>query len=65
MSTPITARELHSRANDGISVQLLWCEHDDRLWLDVFHHPFGYAACYGIDTSRAAGDPAPAMSAWE
>lgn len=85
MSTPITARELHSRVNGGISVQLLWCEHDDRLWvsvtdskqgdrfsidvrdrstaLDVFHHPFGYAARYGVDTSQAAGDPAPAM-AW-
>jgi hypothetical protein len=35
MSTPVTARELHSRANDGISVQLLWCEHDDRLWVSV------------------------------
>ncbi len=84
MTTPITARELDSRSNDGIHVQLLWCEHDGRLWvsvadskrgdqfsidvrersaaLDVFNHPFGYAARYGVDTGRATGDSAPAMA---
>ena len=35
MTTPITARELDSRSNDGIHVQLLWCEHDGRLWVSV------------------------------
>jgi hypothetical protein len=59
-------RELHSRTNDGILVQLLWSEHENRVYvsvydsktseafsldvpegaraLDVFHHPFAYAA---------------------
>jgi hypothetical protein len=83
MTTPITARELDRRSNDGIHVQLLWCERDGRLWvsvadskgdrfsidvrdrsaaLDVFNHPFGYAARDGVDTGRATGDSAPAMA---
>jgi len=71
-------RELDSRVNDGIHVQLLWCQRDDRLWvsvtdnkqgdrfrvdvrdraraLDVFHHPFGYAAHHGVDTRLAGPD---------
>jgi len=78
------ARELDSRVNDGIHVQLLWCEDEGRLWvsvtdnkqgdrfcvdvrdrsraLDVFHHPFGYAAHYGVDTRPAAPDGAGATS---
>jgi hypothetical protein len=59
-------RELDSRINDGIRVQLLWHPHDGHLSvavndaktanvfelevrpgqrpLDVFHHPYAYAA---------------------
>jgi hypothetical protein len=68
MSLQITdsMRELDSRTNDGIHVQLLWCEIQDRVTvvvddtktgkafmvevgkdqpvLDVFNHPFAYAA---------------------
>jgi hypothetical protein len=68
MSTQTTEamRELDSRVNDGLHVQLLWGQHDGRLAvsvtdmktgvafsvdvpdgarsLDVFHHPFAYAA---------------------
>jgi hypothetical protein len=65
-------RELDSRLSDGIQVRLLWCQHDERLWvavldtktgdafrvqvrdgerpLDVFHHPYAYAAHHGIET---------------
>ena len=75
ISPMTTARELHSRVNDGIDVRLIWSEHG-RLWvsvadsktggefsidvrdrslaLDVFHHPFAYAAHYGIDTGLAS-----------
>lgn len=31
--TLLTMRELHSRSADGISVQLLWSEHDGRVVL--------------------------------
>ena len=58
-------RELASRINDGIHVQLMWCEQDNTVTvtvddkktghaftvevgsnqpLDVFNHPFAYAA---------------------
>lgn len=30
--------------------------------LDVFNHPFGYAAHYGIETSRAIDELTPAIS---
>jgi hypothetical protein len=30
-----SVRELDSRANGGIEVRLLWCEHDGRLWVTV------------------------------
>ena len=76
-------RELDSRVTDGIQVRLLWCKHDESLWvavldtksggslripvndderpLDVFHHPYAYAAHHGITTIPA--QPArPAIS---
>jgi hypothetical protein len=65
-----TARELHSRVNDGIEVRLLWAAEEERLLvhvadsktddsfvievregeraMDVFHHPYAYAAWRGI-----------------
>jgi hypothetical protein len=71
-------RELDLRANDGIQVRLLWCEHDGRLWvavidtksgdaflvqvrdgeppLDVFRHPYAYAAHHGVETSTPSTD---------
>jgi hypothetical protein len=71
-----TLRELHSRTNHGIQVDLLWCERkrralvavtdtksgaafsvpvgDDERALDVFHHPYAYAASRGVDTSAPA-----------
>ena len=30
-----SARELHSRINDGIHVRLLWCEGDGRVFVAV------------------------------
>jgi len=71
-----TIRELDSRVSHGVQVRLLWCEHDDRVWvavldtktrdafrvlvaegerpLDVFHHPYAYAAHHGSATHPAA-----------
>jgi histidine kinase len=75
-SGPATMRELHSRDNHGIQVELLWCERDSRVLvavtdtktgaefsvpvrdgeraLDVFHHPYAYAASYGVDTGATS-----------
>jgi hypothetical protein len=72
-----TVRELQSRVNDGIQVDLLWCERKDRALvavtdskrgeafsvlvrdgeraLDVFHHPYAYAASHGVDTGATSG----------
>jgi hypothetical protein len=69
-------RELHSRDNNGIQVDLLWCERDSRVLvsvtdtktgaafslpvrdgeraLDVFHHPYAYAASHGVDTGATS-----------
>ncbi|MGO9496458.1 MAG: hypothetical protein ACLQA5_07065 [Solirubrobacteraceae bacterium] len=82
-SAPATTRELHSRVNDGIHVQLLWQSDDDHLCvlvtdtkkkeqfgievrdrdrglaLDMFHHPYAYAAHYGVETNTTRED-APA-----
>jgi hypothetical protein len=77
-STPTSARELHSRAVDGIRVRLMWSPAEGRVWvavadhkagseftvevrehahaLEAFHHPYAYAAHYGVDT----GPPVPA-----
>ena len=68
-------RELHSRVTDGIHVRLLWCQHANRVAvdvndtktgdaftidvrdgeqaLDVFHHPYAYAALRGVTTRVA------------
>jgi hypothetical protein len=76
-------RELQSRVNDGIQVDLVWCERSGRAWvavtdsksgeafsvpvrdgeraLDVFHHPFAYAASHGMDT--ATSRPAESVTA--
>ena len=71
-----TTRELQRRVNDGITVRLLWCQHDGQVEvavtdaktgeafsvpvhdneraLDVFHHPYAYAASQGIDTAATS-----------
>jgi hypothetical protein len=76
-SGPAVTRELHSRVNDGIQVDLLWSERRGRAWvtvtdrkrgerfsvlvpagerpLDVFQHPYAYAASQGVDTGAASG----------
>ena len=63
-------RELNSRTDGGLQVQLLWSKDDGRLWVavndartgdcfrldvlnaerpvDVFHHPYAYAAVHGV-----------------
>ena len=81
-----TARELHSRVNDGLHVRLLWAASEDRVLvavvdsktddrfvievregeraMDVFHHPYAYAAWRGILTRGAGARPAsPAVPA--
>jgi hypothetical protein len=82
-STPTSARELHSRAADGIHVRLLWSQPEARVWvavadhkaaseftvevrehahaLEAFHHPYAYAANYGVDTC-ASGPTTPASA---
>jgi len=76
-------RELDSRVSAGIQVRLLWCQHDERMWvavldtntgetfrlevrngerpLDVFHHPYAYAALHGIDTHAPSAAVEPAV----
>ena len=84
-NTPRTTRELDSRTNDGIHVQLLWIPRDghasvvvtdsktgetlelpvrdgDRA-LDVFHHPYAYAARRPDRIVRPARTSAPTTSA--
>lgn len=79
-------RELDTRVNDGLQIRLLWCQHDDRLWVavldtktgdafrvevhagerpvDVFNHPYAYAAHHGVETfTLPADDPAIAIAA--
>jgi hypothetical protein len=49
-----TAKELHSRENDGIHVQLLWAAEDDRVWVSV--HDSKRSESFGVevrDRSRA------------
>lgn len=31
-----SVRELDHRVSEGIQVRLLWCEHDDSIWVSVF-----------------------------
>ena len=45
---------------DGTSFELV-LERDDSA-LDVFHHPYAYAATRGIDTAPTAGEPEPAFT---
>jgi hypothetical protein len=33
--TLTSTRELDSRVSGGLEVRLLWCEHDDRVWVSV------------------------------
>jgi len=81
-----TARELHSRVNDGINVRLLWSEPENLLLvavedgktddffvievregeraMDIFHHPYAYAAWRGVRTRDGGARPAsPAVPA--
>jgi hypothetical protein len=74
-------RELDHRSHDGIDVQLLWREDDDRAIvkvadaktgerfsievpdgeraLNVFHHPYAFAAWHRIDTRSPTHEHAP------
>jgi hypothetical protein len=36
-------RELDTRVNDGLQVRLLWCQHDERLWVAVLDTRTGEA----------------------
>jgi hypothetical protein len=78
-SGPVATRKLLSRMNDGIQVDLVWCERKGRAWvtvsdskrgerfsvlvpegerpLDVFHHPYAYAAPEGVGTDATSGPP--------
>jgi hypothetical protein len=75
-SVATTMRELQSRVDDEIHVELLWCQRDGRVWvavtdlkadeslwllvrdgecaLDVFHHPYAYAASQDVDTGATS-----------
>ena len=75
-----TTCELHSRASDGIEVQMLWSRVDGRVEvfvfdtrsgdsftievhggeraLEVFHHPFAYAAQHEITVTSDAFESA-------
>lgn len=48
--TLLTLRELHSRSVDGISILLLWDEHDDRVILAVEDSKTGDA--FRVDVHR-------------
>ena len=74
-------RELDHRSHDGIDVQLLWREDDDRVIvrvadgktgerfsievpdgeraLNVFHHPYAFAAWHRVDTRAPTHEDAP------
>lgn len=39
--TLTSVRELHSRTTDGILVRLLWCQDDNRVFVDVNDHKTG------------------------
>ncbi len=39
--TLTSLRELHSRTADGILVRLLWCQDDNRVFVDVNDHRTG------------------------
>jgi hypothetical protein len=41
--TLTSMRELHSRTTDGILVRLLWCEHDNRVFVSVSDNRTGEA----------------------
>lgn len=41
--TANSLRELHSRTADGILVRLMWCEHDNRLFVAVADNKTGEA----------------------
>lgn len=43
-------RELHSRIADGIHVRLLWCQHDDRVFVAVNDHKTGDA--FSVEVPR-------------
>ena len=80
-------RELHSRLNDGIHVQLLWDGDDEQLVvsvtdvrtggafclevregeqaMEVFHHPYAYAAWHGVETPTKPAFSEPEISGSE
>ncbi|HZE07039.1 MAG TPA: hypothetical protein VE127_17555 [Solirubrobacteraceae bacterium] len=82
--TLTSIRELDSRASNGVQIRLLWCEHDNSVWvtvidtrngeafrlevaaderpLDVFAHPFAYAAAHGIPATALPGPADPVSS---
>ena len=52
----LTARELDSRVSDGIRVQLLWNEPDDRLLVSVVDHRTGHAFTLPVRRGQRALD---------
>jgi hypothetical protein len=45
--------ELATRTIEGIHVRLLWRNGADENAMDVFHHPYAYAAWHGVPTRPA------------
>lgn len=82
--TLTSIRELDSRVSNGVQIRLLWCQHDDSVWvsvidtrngeafrcevapderpLDVFAHPFAYAAAHGVASVPLPGPVDPVRS---
>lgn len=58
MSLQITdsMRELDSRTNDGINVQLLWCEIEDRVTVVVDDTRTGHAFMLDVGAGQRALD---------
>lgn len=68
-------RELDCRSGSGLQVRLLWCEHDDTLWVSVIDFRSGKSFRVPVDTAERAsevfrhpfayGDGSPAVPAAE
>lgn len=52
--TLTSMRELHSRTTDGILVQLLWCEQDNRVFVAVSDDKTGEAFSVEVPEGQRA-----------
>lgn len=52
--TLTSMRELHTRAADGILVRLLWCEHDNRVFVAVSDSKTGEAFSIEVPKGQRA-----------